>query len=579
MGRRPSSLWLVPSLVATMFVLACPVPDEPEPEDEHRQREEGPCEVGEIGCLDDATAWVCSDDGDEQIEAACRDDQRCVEGACRTPACEPDAHVCQGNARVLCNDTGTEQTVDQCDTSETCEDDGFGCACSQGFCLPRVCEPLAVRCVGTGAQACDDKGLRWGELQDCGADSCYAGRCMAATCTAGATFCAGRTLLTCESDGSGYQETTCEETCGGADGSAACVAQICTPLATSCADADTVATCNQQGTALVESDCGTEQRCESGVCLDDTCEPSCGARVCGPDPVCGASCGECAGTCTAAGQCEIPAGPVLAIELSWTPTTKDLDLWVSKSGTICEDASCSYSTCTASNTQRPDWDNSGGPSAGDPVLDIQGPADSNPEIARVPLPAGSQTYTVGADHYSTETGAASATIRLYLDDVQVGTHSRSVNPDALWSGVTVSWNGTTITSNDDGAMVTAFSCENVGPACTVDTDCPEGQACLDGGLFGSDSCVEGCRTDDDCGSTQACNGARQCVTSSTVAPWHGACADLVDCPAGYHCDYFTQVCEEECAVGCDPGLDCCLRSGGDTCVADPILQLFGNCAL
>ncbi len=580
MGRRAWWLWLLSSSMLALCAAGCVVPEEPhDPDDDRRQREEGPCDEGEIGCLDDATAWVCSDDGSEQLEAPCRDDQRCVAGACRVLACTPDARVCQGNARVLCDDTGTEQTVDPCDTSETCEDGGLGCACSQGFCLPRVCEPLAVRCVGNGAQACDDKGLRWGELQDCGADSCHAGRCLAEACTAGATFCAGRTLLTCEGDGTGYHETTCEETCGGADGSAACMAQVCTPLSTTCADADTVATCNQQGTGVVASDCLADQRCELGVCLADTCVPSCGARVCGPDPVCGASCGTCAGTCTSAGQCELPAGPVLTIELSWTPTAKDLDLWVSRSGTICEAASCSYSTCTAGDADRPDWDNSGGPSAGDPLLDIQGPADSNPEIAHVPLPVGSQTYTVGVDHYSTETGAASAMVRLYLDDALVGTHSRSVNPDALWSGVTVTWNGASVSSTDDGEMVAAFACESVAETCTDDADCPDGQACLDGGLFGSDTCVDGCRTDDDCGSLQACNGERACVAASTVNGWKEACAALADCPAGFHCDYFTQLCEEECSVGCDPGSDCCLRSGGDTCVPDLVLQLFGNCAL
>ncbi|OGQ23887.1 MAG: hypothetical protein A2138_22110 [Deltaproteobacteria bacterium RBG_16_71_12] len=566
------------ALALAALATACPVPEDPEEEDEHRRRDDDVCEPAAIGCLDEHTAWVCSDDGDEQIEAPCRDDQSCLDGACRSLVCTPDTTICQGNARVLCNETGTEQTVDPCDESTTCEDTGLGCACSMGFCLPRTCEPLAARCVGNAAQICDGAGLRWGDLQECGADGCYGGRCLPETCTPGATSCAGRTLLTCDVDGVGYAETTCEETCGGPDGSAACVALVCTPLSTSCADADTVAQCNQQGTAEVAIDCGVDQRCEGGVCLDDSCVPSCGTRVCGPDPECGTSCGDCEGTCTTAGQCLLPEGPVLSVELSWTPTTRDLDLYVSQSGTICEAASCYYATCTAGDADRPDWDQSGGPSAGDPVLDIQGPADSNPEIARVPLPAGAASYTVGADHYTTDAGAATATIRLYLDDALVSTHTRSVNPNELWSGVTVSWNGTSASANDDGELVAGFACESTAATCTVDAECPAGQACLDGGIFGTDSCVDGCRTSAECGAQQACNGERDCVAASTINGWKQACATLAECGAGFHCDYFTQLCEEECTVGCATGVDCCLRSGGDSCVADPILQLFGNCA-
>lgn len=565
------------ALASVAFVVACPVEEEPEEEDEHRRPGGDACEPAEIGCLDERTAWVCSDDGEEQIEAPCRDDQLCLEGACRASVCEPDTTVCQGNARVLCDDTGTAQTVDPCDESTTCEDQGLGCACSMGFCLPRTCEPSSARCVGNSAQSCDQNGLRWGELQDCSADGCYGGRCLPETCSAGATFCAGSTLLTCDADGQGYAETTCEETCGGPDGSAACVAQVCTPLAATCLDADTVAQCNQQGTALVNIDCDVDQRCEGGVCLDESCVPSCGTRTCGPDPACGASCGDCAGTCTTAGQCLVPEGPVLSVELSWTPTAKDLDLYVSRSGTICDADTCFYTTCTAADADRPDWDGSGGPSAGDPVLDIQGPADSNPETARVPLPAGAQSYTVGVDHYSTATGAATATLRVFLDDALVSTHTRSVNPDELWSGVRVSWNGTTVSATDSGTVVAAFSCETPATTCTSDTDCPVGEACHEGGLLASDTCAPGCRADAECGA-QVCNGERDCAASSTVVGWKQACSTAADCRAGYHCDYFTQLCEEECNVACVPGVDCCLRSGGDTCVADPILQLFGNCA-
>lgn len=574
---RPRWLWLLLPLATALA--ACPLDEPPDDdEDEHRRRDEDVCEAGEIGCLDAQTAWVCSDNGQERIEAACRDDQQCLDGACRSAVCTPDTTICQGNARILCNDTGTSQTVDSCDTSTTCADAGLGCACSAGFCLPRTCEPFSARCVGNAAQSCEESGVRWGSLQECGTDGCYGGRCLPETCTAGTTLCAGRMLLTCDADGVGYAETECAETCGGPDGSAACVALVCTPLQATCADADTVAQCNQQGTASVDIDCDPGERCEGGICLTDSCEPDCTGRSCGPDPVCGTSCGPCDGTCTAGGQCLLPEGPVMTVELSWTPTSRDLDLYVSRSGTLCDADTCYYGTCMATSSGRPDWDNSGSVSAGDPLLDIDAAESSNPEIARVPLPTGSASYTVGVDHYTTSTGTATATVRVLIDDVVVSTHSRTVNADAAWDGVVVSWNGTSASANDDGGMQTAFSCETpAGTQCTVDTDCPPGEACLDAGLFGTDTCTPGCRTNADC-SGAVCNGERDCVSASTVVGWKQACTTLADCAAGYHCDYFTQLCEEECSVACLPGVDCCLRSGGDTCVADPILQLFGNCA-
>ncbi len=51
--------------------------------------------------------------------------------------------------------------------------------------------------------------------------------------------------------------------------------------------------------------CGPDAQCSTaGQCVAD-CIQDCSGRVCGPDPVCGLSCGTCAaGTCDAAGACE-----------------------------------------------------------------------------------------------------------------------------------------------------------------------------------------------------------------------------------------------------------------------------------
>ncbi len=53
-------------------------------------------------------------------------------------------------------------------------------------------------------------------------------------------------------------------------------------------------------------DCDEGETCnDHGECITDTCVPDCTGRVCGPDPVCGVSCGDCdeGETCNDHGEC------------------------------------------------------------------------------------------------------------------------------------------------------------------------------------------------------------------------------------------------------------------------------------
>ena len=58
--------------------------------------------------------------------------------------------------------------------------------------------------------------------------------------------------------------------------------------------------------------CSSKEVCSNGQCRP--CQPGCGARVCGPDPVCKTSCGTCptGQTCTSQGTCQgcTDVGPV-----------------------------------------------------------------------------------------------------------------------------------------------------------------------------------------------------------------------------------------------------------------------------
>lgn len=60
---------------------------------------------------------------------------------------------------------------------------------------------------------------------------------------------------------------------------------------------------------------GGDLRCEACLRIDASdcsggCTPDCGGRECGPDPVCGVSCGSCGrGVCNLDGECIVTQGP------------------------------------------------------------------------------------------------------------------------------------------------------------------------------------------------------------------------------------------------------------------------------
>lgn len=126
--------------------------------------------------------------------------------------------------------------------------------------------------------------------------------------------------LSCEALGLGDGTLACAAGCGQLDTSGCRDGR---PPPTPCGD-DAVdegevcdgadlqgATCEtlglEAGTLRCADDC---MRYDPSGCGGGPCEPRCGDRACGPDPVCGTSCGTCAaGACDAAGQCQVQADP------------------------------------------------------------------------------------------------------------------------------------------------------------------------------------------------------------------------------------------------------------------------------
>jgi len=66
----------------------------------------------------------------------------------------------------------------------------------------------------------------------------------------------------------------------------------------------------------------------SGQCVPDTCVKNCSGRACGPDPVCDESCGTCSsGTCDDQGICILPATGFSATPTYWSVPIGDEYAW------------------------------------------------------------------------------------------------------------------------------------------------------------------------------------------------------------------------------------------------------------
>jgi len=166
-----------------------------------------------------------------------------------------------------------------------------------------VCEAgrqLECSCPGsvTGYQTCNDDGSGWGECncscvknctgRECGEDPVCGESC--GTCGLNST-CSESWVCECDF-------VDCEGTCCG-DGQLCSEGSCCTPDcgARECGP-DPVC-----GTSC--GDCGAGEDCTVIGSCSSGCTPDCGIRVCGPDPVCQVSCGDCPenSSCTTEGQC------------------------------------------------------------------------------------------------------------------------------------------------------------------------------------------------------------------------------------------------------------------------------------
>ncbi len=252
------------------------------------------CVPGSMGCVDRDMAFVCNEEGTEQVVSPCDEAQFCQDGLCLQQVCEPGEVVCSGTLLRTCNALGTEFLAEDCLAPEVCAQGDFGCSCRQGACVARVCRPGESVCVGENvSQRCAEDGLSLEEMVVCGEGQfCQAGECLDTDCQALTASCAGDVLLTCGFPGE-RMEQDCREQgliCTSNIVLSSCATPVCEPEARFCQENISMQ-CNVRGSAVLDDtiDCTqSHQVCREGHCVDG-CDPGVGrcvgsrAFLCMPD--------------------------------------------------------------------------------------------------------------------------------------------------------------------------------------------------------------------------------------------------------------------------------------------------------
>jgi len=202
---------------------------------------------------------------------------------------------------IACGDSGDSPEGPRCgdgtiDLGEVCDGNNVGVfTCeSQGF------GPGILLCAATCATLDTS---RCGPSATCGDGTID-----------GSDVCDGNDIgdATCESEGFGPGTLTCLVNCAGFDTSGCSAPPTCGNNKLDPGEACDGALLNGRSCAdydFEEGQLACNDSCTdfiTSACSGGSCVPECGNRQCGPDPVCGESCGECGEfeRCTEAGICE-----------------------------------------------------------------------------------------------------------------------------------------------------------------------------------------------------------------------------------------------------------------------------------
>ncbi|MBW1811509.1 MAG: hypothetical protein JRJ87_25195 [Deltaproteobacteria bacterium] len=228
----------------------------------------------------------------------------------------------------------------------------FGCS---GTSNQNVCEPgQQQNCTcpneTIGQQTCFDDGSKWGDCQcpcltdctyrECGPDPVCGVSC--GTCPANST-CDDFGSCECHFARCGYSCCGIDQVCfEGFCCTPECGLRVCGPdpvCSESCGTCGDNSTCSASGLCECDFETCADACCPDGrVCHQDACcTPECGTRMCGPDPVCESSCGDCGANedCTLKGECIEDCTPACGSRVCGP----DPVCWLS-CGDCAEDAFC-----------------------------------------------------------------------------------------------------------------------------------------------------------------------------------------------------------------------------------------------
>lgn len=149
--------------------------------------------------------------------ADCASGEVCVDNACITEACEPNATICTSDGTLqTCNDTGTAvASMKKCGRG-LCDADGAKCF---------QCMPNTMTCSGNAAVVCDSNGQEerttCSATNDCTTAACRGGECTSSNKAAGSTCAGGK-----KCDGAGGCSWECADD-GDCDGDEYCNEHEC----------------------------------------------------------------------------------------------------------------------------------------------------------------------------------------------------------------------------------------------------------------------------------------------------------------------------------------------------------------
>ena len=244
---------------------------------------------------------------------------------------------------------------------------------------------------------------------------------------------------------------------------------------------------------------------DTSACLNDNCTPDCSTQECGPDPICGESCGTCApGTCQEGRCVEASVDAPTIVQFSSNRTT------------LTEDGTLVLSAI---------------------VTDPQGVDD---------VIGGTLESPTGAVYASFATSASEGSYGATLNwnsihqvdsiDFQVSKEivlvakffDQAANATSETLTIRLECSDTTLSACDASCIDLQSDIEHCGicqRACSEDGSCTDGECtcstndqCLIGTICRNDICVPGCRNDMECDTNAFCDDGTCQSAAATIRP-------------------------------------------------------------